>query len=208
MRNWIPGIEPGTAGWNILESRQGRDLVISSKLDVQHVKEAAKLERTPLGPVWGVLREIHVWVFLYCAIVLTALNVFWHAHGDWTVILVLYAVGGGMIALRVLRMNSRLRLRVTELNRSSPGIELTNTGVRFHMPDKTMRFGTWDSYPETRVGSRVLLIYYRTAKAKKKYFIVPLDGLARSERHEVLRAVPERIRGRSLGKELDMWRLG
>lgn len=174
------------------------------------MKEASVLARYRFGWLLNAVLHWRELAIAGAALLLTAARLLGYEHTPWPTLVVLDTVVLFGLLLRHLWLTHRLRRKVGQLNSQVLDVELTTAGVRFRMPDGSVRLGSWSGYTGTRVGRRVLLLYYRADQGfrKARYFPIPIHMLSRGDRTALLQSIPETLRGPAIRKELAQWRLG
>jgi hypothetical protein len=185
-------------------------LLIRSIIDHAELKESISLSRTPWRIFVRLMEVKDLWLLAGPPVVLTIANLFGKAHETWRKIGLLYAALFAVLLLRQALVLANRRYRIRKVNRKPRHFELAPAGIRIHAEGEPVRIMRWSQILNSRVGERVLVFYYRSPKSllrRRKYFIVPLRGLSTGERHELLLDIPKEIRGRSIRRALERWRL-
>jgi hypothetical protein len=184
--------------------------MISSKLDLKDLKQAAYLARYRFSFLVRLFTEHHSWIIGASAVVLTWTNLSGRTHESWRWIAFLYGLVLLALLAQTLWIETRFRRKLAKLNASEVDMEIASSGLIFRLRDGSSPTLPWQRFLDARLGSRVLLLFYVPQKARirrRKYLIVPLHGLNPSQRNEILLALPLRLRSPSIQQALKQWRL-
>ena len=199
--DWKPRYTgPGEAGVGV---------VISSAVEAKDLRDAERLGRYRYSLLLRFFQEKEIWFFAYAAVAVLLGNIAGRVHGQWRLGLLSSGLAAGGFALRWLWVEAAFRRKAKKMSRDKTRYELTDNGVRFHMPDRSIRQLGWERILEARATDRILTLHYRpTGRWKRrKYFILPLTQLEPAQRVNVVEFVPQRIRSESIGRALAGWKL-